>query len=234
VRRSFLRTDKPNVDTPAYALQQGVMPPQSALIRQCLSSGRSAQHVCTPNASPCVGAQNAANLNWPRGVTASTLDSESSDRGSNPRQAFCQYRADLTSPGPCTTHAAALLTHRLRMFTGVAQIWQEHVHEKEACEVSEKSIRIRSNNPLSKPPLIIGGSGHASLPEFLRPAAFLGFRSGVPLTPTYPATPFFTIPERARAHVVQTTKCNPSRSNTHRGARTHDHKVEGLALCRMS
>ena len=25
---------------------------------------------------------------WPRGVTISTLDSESSDRGSNPREAF--------------------------------------------------------------------------------------------------------------------------------------------------
>ena len=27
-------------------------------------------------------------LAWPRGVTVSTLDSESSDRGSNPREAF--------------------------------------------------------------------------------------------------------------------------------------------------
>jgi hypothetical protein len=142
VRRSFLRTDKPNVDTHAYALQQGALPPLSARIRQCLPFGRSARHVCTPNASQCVGAQIAANLNWPRGVTASTLDSESSDRGSNPHQAFCQYRADLTSPGPCTTHAAALLTHRLRMFTGSAQIWQEHVHEKEAGEVGEESISI--------------------------------------------------------------------------------------------
>ena len=26
--------------------------------------------------------------NWPRGVTVSTLDSESSNRGSNPREAF--------------------------------------------------------------------------------------------------------------------------------------------------
>ena len=25
-----------------------------------------------------------------------------------------------------------------------------------------------------------------------------------------------------------------SRQNTHRGARTHDHKVKGLALCRLS
>ena len=29
-------------------------------------------------------------LSWPRGVTVSTLDSESSDRGSNPREAFLQ------------------------------------------------------------------------------------------------------------------------------------------------
>ena len=30
---------------------------------------------------------------WPRGVTVSTLDSESSDRGSNPREAFTQASA---------------------------------------------------------------------------------------------------------------------------------------------
>ena len=29
----------------------------------------------------------SAGVNWPRGVTVSTLDSESSDRGSNPREA---------------------------------------------------------------------------------------------------------------------------------------------------
>ena len=32
----------------------------------------------------CEGGSNT----WPRGVTVSTLDSESSDRGSNPREAF--------------------------------------------------------------------------------------------------------------------------------------------------
>jgi hypothetical protein len=92
VRRSLLGKDNPTVDTSTFSLQPGVMPPPSALIRQCLSAGRSAQHACTPNAPACVAAQNAANFNWPRGVTVSTLDSESSDRGSNPRQAFCQYR----------------------------------------------------------------------------------------------------------------------------------------------
>jgi hypothetical protein len=89
-----------------------------------------------------VGAQNAANLIWPRGVTVSILDSESNDRASNPHEAFCQYSADLTSLGPCTTHTAALLTDRLRMFTGAARIWQEHVHEKQDCEVGEESISI--------------------------------------------------------------------------------------------
>jgi hypothetical protein len=100
VRRSVLGKDKPNVDTSIFALRPGVMPPRSALIRQCLSVGRSTQHVCTPNAPPCVAAQGAANLNWPRDVTISTLDSESGDRNSNPRQAFCQYRGrpHLTEP----------------------------------------------------------------------------------------------------------------------------------------
>jgi hypothetical protein len=120
------------------------------------------------------------------------------------------------------------------MFTSAAPIWQEHEHEKTDCEVGEESISIWRSNPLPKPPLIIGGFGHWLLPEFFRPAAFLGFCSGVPLTPTHPAAFFYTNPERARAHVVQTTKCNPSRQNIHRGARTHDHKVKGLALCRLS
>jgi hypothetical protein len=43
---------------------------------------------------------------------------------------------------PCTTHAAALLTHWLKMFTSAALIWQEHVHGKEDCEVGEESISI--------------------------------------------------------------------------------------------
>jgi hypothetical protein len=64
----------------------------ATVIRQCVSAGQSAQHVCTPNAPACAAAQNAANFGWPRGVTGSTLESESSDRGSNPRGASCQYR----------------------------------------------------------------------------------------------------------------------------------------------
>jgi hypothetical protein len=91
VRRSCLGKDSLNASTSTFSLQLGVMPPRSALIRQCLSAGRSAQHACTPNAFACVGAQNDANFNWPRGVTVSILYSESSDRDSNPREAFCQY-----------------------------------------------------------------------------------------------------------------------------------------------
>ena len=34
---------------------------------------------------------------WPRGVTVSTLDSESSDRGSNPREAFLALAAQEVS-----------------------------------------------------------------------------------------------------------------------------------------
>ena len=89
VRQCFLGKDSPNVDTSTFSLQPGVMPPRSALICQCLSAGRSAQHVCTPNAPAFMGAQNVANFDWPGGVTVSSLDSESSDRGSNPREAFC-------------------------------------------------------------------------------------------------------------------------------------------------
>ena len=34
-------------------------------------------------------------LTWPRGVTVSTLDSESSDRGSNPREAFAHQHVNM-------------------------------------------------------------------------------------------------------------------------------------------
>ena len=37
-------------------------------------------------------------FNRPRGVTVSTLDSESSDRGSNPREAFLALRVTLGEP----------------------------------------------------------------------------------------------------------------------------------------
>ena len=37
---------------------------------------------------------------WPRGVTVSTLESESSDRGSNPREAFQESDVPLKWPAP--------------------------------------------------------------------------------------------------------------------------------------
>ncbi len=48
--------------------------------------------------------------NWSRGVTVSTLDSESSDRGSNPRGTFLQSRAGgkrQGGPSRTETHAGA-------------------------------------------------------------------------------------------------------------------------------
>ncbi len=143
VRRSLLGKDDPTVDTSTFSLQPGVMPPPSALIRQCLSAGRSAQHACTPNAPACVAAQNAANFNWPRDVTVSILDFLNPAIAVQIRaRPFANTEADLTSLSPCTTHAAALLTPRLGMFTSAAQIWREHVHEKEDVEVGEESISI--------------------------------------------------------------------------------------------
>ena len=44
---------------------------------------------------------------WPRGVTVSTLDSESSDRGSNPREAFVSVSAELLSAGKSPLAAPA-------------------------------------------------------------------------------------------------------------------------------
>ena len=41
----------------------------------------------------------------PRGVTVSTLDSESSDRGSNPREAFYNSRLSCTAQEQCSAIA---------------------------------------------------------------------------------------------------------------------------------
>ena len=40
---------------------------------------------------------------WPRGVTVSTLDSESSDRGSNPREAYAPARHGSSEVRPAST-----------------------------------------------------------------------------------------------------------------------------------
>ena len=44
-----------------------------------------------------LGARSLALSMWPRGVTVSTLDSESSDRGSNPREALHYLLVVITS-----------------------------------------------------------------------------------------------------------------------------------------
>ena len=46
------------------------------------------KHITSKNKKCKKKKQKNKNHNWPRGVTASTLDPESSDRGSNPREAF--------------------------------------------------------------------------------------------------------------------------------------------------
>jgi hypothetical protein len=142
VRRSCCGRDKPNVDTFTFALQPGVMPPRSALIRQCLSVRRSAQQVCTPNAPACGGAQNAANFDWPRGVAASTLDLNPAIAVQIRAKAFANTEADLTALSPCTMHVAVLRTHRPRMFTGAALFWQEHVHENKIARYLFKCLLI--------------------------------------------------------------------------------------------
>ena len=47
----------------------------------------------------CLGSFSKLRINWSRGVTVSTLDSESSDRGSNPRGTFFA-RCEDTKLGP--------------------------------------------------------------------------------------------------------------------------------------
>ena len=42
--------------------------------------------------------EGVAMLSWPRGVTVSTLDSESSDRGSNPRETCCAWGIEYGAP----------------------------------------------------------------------------------------------------------------------------------------
>ena len=49
---------------------------------------------------PGVGCHDGFDFNWPRGVTVSTLDSESSDRGSNPREASVWQHMCPCARGP--------------------------------------------------------------------------------------------------------------------------------------
>ena len=52
----------------------------------------------TSSGTQVVSASQLTEHGWPRGVTASTLDSESSDRGSNPREACCDCGGDEVQP----------------------------------------------------------------------------------------------------------------------------------------
>ena len=64
------------------------------------------QHAMRQLASMPGGRQSS---NWPRGVTVSTLDSESSDRGSNPREASLCTFGEYASDNECSLSCGALL-----------------------------------------------------------------------------------------------------------------------------
>ena len=72
----------------------GVQPspacPADSVLQHLISSGASQAQVTRPVTS----------ISWSRGVTVSTLDSESSDRGSNPRGTSCPPRL-LSFPTAC-------------------------------------------------------------------------------------------------------------------------------------
>ena len=58
------------------------------------------QHLISSGASQAQVARPVTSISWSRGVTVSTLDSESSDRGSNPRGTSCPPRL-LSFPTAC-------------------------------------------------------------------------------------------------------------------------------------
>ena len=59
------------------------------LAKSTLSEGSNNPKMILDAGPPAACQYNTITSNiWPRGVTVSTLDSESSDRGSNPREAF--------------------------------------------------------------------------------------------------------------------------------------------------
>ena len=79
--------------------------PEKALARSTRSSSGPKPPPCcgtTPYMHPCQGETisvlGAPSSTWPRGVTVSTLDPESSDRSSNPREAFFGSRHGLLHP----------------------------------------------------------------------------------------------------------------------------------------
>ena len=58
------------------------------------------QHLISSGASQAQVTRPVTSISWSRGVTVSTLDSESSDRGSNPRGTSCPPRL-LSFPTAC-------------------------------------------------------------------------------------------------------------------------------------
>jgi hypothetical protein len=58
------------------------------------------------------------NVNWPRGVTVSTLDSESSDRGSDPREAF-EYFGHQIIRARAPDQTYAVLEHVMRHWNDI-------------------------------------------------------------------------------------------------------------------
>ena len=80
----------------------GVQPspacPADSVLQHLISSGASQAQVTRPVTS----------ISWSRGVTVSTLDSESSDRGSNPRGTSCPPRL-LSFPTACFFSARCYL-----------------------------------------------------------------------------------------------------------------------------
>ena len=66
--------------------------PRLTLMRSCRCQSQRSQHSCISfSAAETYLASECPPSIWPRGVTVSTLDSESSDRGSNPREACCDW-----------------------------------------------------------------------------------------------------------------------------------------------
>jgi hypothetical protein len=58
------------------------------------------------------------NVNWPRGVTVSTLDSESSVRGSDPREAF-EYFGHQIIRARAPDQTYAVLEHVMRHWNDI-------------------------------------------------------------------------------------------------------------------
>lgn len=69
-------------------------------------------------------------INWPRGVTVSTLDSESSDRGSNPREASCfGWCGFFTLGWLARAGSNARLSELIRVLQTVASTTDMHISQ---------------------------------------------------------------------------------------------------------